>query len=371
MDTPTPPFDLSLVDMLHDYSDHQHANKDWGGHDRLDTVGASEAFACMRRVAYDKAQIPRDDDYEEARGAMDRGNVIEEHWIVPALRYALPAGLTLHDAGSSQNTRVAGWLSCTPDGIVVNDSDEEVMLDGVTVLPGCALLVEMKTVDPRVDLTEARMQHKGQVQVQAGIVRWSTNWKIVGAILMYVNASFLDDITIFPIEIDNDIYDVAATRAEAVFSTMAIDEADGTEGVAIEKHIKPEGKMAGGKECAYCPWIRRCQGANVARVPENVIEVTPDLMSRAAELVDDERGGYLAKKDAEMRHGAAQQKIKDFLHDNSTNGVTGPGWSIRWSTVKPRVSYDYKAMEADGIDLTKYEKPGNPSERLLVKGAVE
>src|SRR5438045_2786014 len=52
-----------------------------GGRDQ--TVGASENPQCIRRTWYRKHGAPRDNDRPDARGWTARGNLIEQHLVVP------------------------------------------------------------------------------------------------------------------------------------------------------------------------------------------------------------------------------------------------------------------------------------------------
>ena len=74
---------FSFKTALDFYSKNQ--TKEWGGHNRLDTVGASEVGQCMRKIAFNKLEKKIDPLYEESRGAMDRGNVMEMSWWEPAV----------------------------------------------------------------------------------------------------------------------------------------------------------------------------------------------------------------------------------------------------------------------------------------------
>jgi len=59
--------------------------------------------------------------------------------------------------------------------------------------------------------------------------------------------------------------------------------------------------------------------------------------------------------------------IKEFLKDNDVRNMSDEGWSTAHSQVKGKVSYDFKAMEEDGIDIEKYKSQGAPFEKLNTK----
>ena len=59
--------------------------------------------------------------------------------------------------------------------------------------------------------------------------------------------------------------------------------------------------------------------------------------------------------------------MRNRLRDLGVRRVKGDGISIHWSQVKGRVTVDVDAMRTAGIDVTKFEKQGAPSDRLTVK----
>jgi hypothetical protein len=91
---------------------------------RENTVGASEVGQCARKVYFAKNSGDQvygaapDEDYADARGAALRGQLFEDHFWVPALRARY--GDRLLHAGDDQRTLVAGFLSATPDGVLID-----------------------------------------------------------------------------------------------------------------------------------------------------------------------------------------------------------------------------------------------------------
>ncbi|CAK0767864.1 hypothetical protein WCLP8_4170006 [uncultured Gammaproteobacteria bacterium] len=85
----------------------------------------------------------------------------------------------------------------------------------------------------------------------------------------------------------------------------------------------------------HCPFKGRCQGTTVA---------------------------------ADRRREQVREQIRKFLRElgTRTRKVEGEGFSVSWSPVKGRKSLDRKAAEKAGLDLSPYEREGDPSERLTI-----
>jgi len=84
-------------------------------------------------------------------------------------------------------------------------------------------------------------------------------------------------------------------------------------------------------------------------------------------MVDEEQAARVEKDAAARRHAEAQERIKQFLREHRTRKVEGDNWSVTYFPVKGRLSLDRKAVEAAGIDLSPFETPGDPGERLTIK----
>lgn len=332
-------------------------NKSWT-HNRSDTVGASEIGQCARKVWYGKQHgsnaIAADDDYTETRGAMARGDLIEQHLWVPAMRAAVSAaGGTLLFAGEEQTSLVDSYLSATPDGLAVGMPADALAKHGVDDCGGL-FLTECKSIDPRVDLRQEKAEHFAQVQAQLGLVRFATEYQPEYALISYIDASFVDNVEEFVVRFDPAIYENAKRRALSIM--------DATSPLAL----RPEGKMAGGKECKYCAWKSRCADETVAGVPAERAAIGANLAARleALALKASEESGLAKVHDAAAAE--AKEEIKELLRDARTRHAETDNVSVTWSTVKGRSATDLKAMEKAGVDLTPYVKVGEPSERLLI-----
>ncbi len=331
---------LSIKDILHTYA--ATLTKTWA-HDRSKTVGASEIGLCARRTWFDKHDAPRDSGYVDNWGARLRGTQIEDHFWVPALEEQLPYGMRLLFAGSRQQTLVDGYLSATTDGLIVDtDTGECVNLD-------------CKSIDPRADLRKEKSAHTFQVQVQMGLIRKLTEYQPNESIVSYIDASAYDKITEFRVTFDQRVFAGAQSRAQQIMT--AADALD----------LAPEGKMAGGDECAYCPWASHCAAVTVAGVPredraltDNLAGVLRDMRNAERQLA--ETSGYWSAE-----HKRIVEEIKAFLREHNIRRYNGDDWSVSYSTVSGRETLDVAAIENSGIDLSAFKKTGNPSERLTVK----
>lgn len=325
-----------------------------GATDRLTTVGASEVFQCARKIAYAKAETPADPDHEDRYGARLRGDLIENHFWEPALRGQKPEGTQLLFAGTEQRTLVDGYLSATSDGLLVGVAPDSLAHLGVADLGSDALVVECKSIDPRVSLKEAKAEHSGQTQVQMGLIRHCTPYRPEYALISYADASFLDTITEFAVRFDPAVYAAAKARANTIM--LAEDPAE----------LAPEGKIAGGDECRYCAFKSRCIGALVAAIPRDSVPIGANAQASLKALVEQHEQADGEAEAATGRREQVRELIRGLLRELGTRKVSGDGFSVSWFPVKGRKSLDRKAAEQAGLDLSRFEKEGDPSERLTI-----
>jgi hypothetical protein len=68
---------------------------------------------------------------------------------------------------------------------------------------------------------------------------------------------------------------------------------------------------------------------------------------------------------------STQNEIKERLRASNVRRVAADGLIVTWSAIKGRPSYDWTAIRsaatAAGIDLTQYERTGEPSDRLVIQ----
>jgi cytochrome c553 len=328
-------------------------------HDRSTTLGASEAFGCIRKAWFDKrgedAGYEIDDGHTQSWGAMERGNIMEEHFVVPVLETFNPEGTKFHfGSEEDQVTYVYGEVSATPDGLYTGCSRDALSLYGIADLESDCFMVEIKSIDPRSNLKEEKEIHHGQVQQQLGIIRRMTEHKPVYAVIIYVNASFYDDISIFVVKYDPDYWRAARHRAKT------LNEAGDA------KDLQAEGILM--SACDFCKWTSACASVNKAAVPtKEVKEAFSEIqLNELAELARKEREADAAEKAAKALRDDVRADIKEYLARAGSKKAKDDRFSVSWTWQNGRETIDQKAMEADGIDIAKYKKRGNGFEKMTI-----
>jgi len=330
-------------------------------HDRSQSVGASEAFGCIRKAHFSKMGYPKDADAKDSWGALQRGDLIENYFAEPASRWFLENlhGARLIWGGAKQRTLVNGRLSATPDGLVIGVADDALAAYGIPSLGGTGCFnFEIKSIDPRVNLKEEKSIHRGQTQVQMGLTRLLTRYKPNYAVIIYIDASFFDDIDIFVVPFEQQTFEVAGVRANQVFETKNPAE------------LLPEGKIEG--TCEYCPFKTACAQASMTHTPQDG-EATNEntasaLLDEFEQLVRAERAAQAAKKAVEGDHKEASEKLKQWFRDTGVRRASASDDSIKASIswIKGRKTYDVEAMRADGVDVEKYVKMSEGHDRLSI-----
>lgn len=327
--------------------------------DRSQTVGASEIGACLRKTFWIKHEadpvkgVPRDPEYQETWGARLRGTMMEQHFWAPAL-YAR-FGDRLKYAGDEQVTLVAGRLSATPDGLLCDLTRDERM--ACETKADCIVL-ECKTVDPRVNITQAKPQNVFQTQTQMGLFRTTTRHRPERAVISYTDTSFWSETKEFVVKYDEQIFQAAHGRANKIFSAAAGSE------------LEPEGWISGGSECKFCPFTKPC-GVERRNLPyADLAEFDPPDPQFVAEMTDMARAYRFADRlldDAEAAKRKLQNDIKNRLREKGVKKIKGV---LSWTEVKGRTTYDSKAMLAElkrrNVDTGQYESLGEPSDRLTI-----
>ena len=116
-------FELDTKTLILANMTRKSDSKTWGGHDRSQTVGASEVGQCQRKLVYDKHNVEPDTGFKQDLGAAERGNVIED-WVVENLQHSLPDDIQLlwaTDEGQQTLVDKDVHQSATPDGLFVSD----------------------------------------------------------------------------------------------------------------------------------------------------------------------------------------------------------------------------------------------------------
>jgi hypothetical protein len=325
--------------------------------DRMSTVGASEIGQCARKVFWikneDDARLhaPRDEEYIDTWGARLRGSTFEERLWVPAMRKRF--GRRLKYAGKSQRTFVDNYLSATPDAIVTDLTEAEKQAIGTDA--SCALF-ECKTLDPRATLTEAKAENIYQTHVQMGILHATTDLRPTHAVISYADASFWNEVKEFVVAYDPDIYAAAQQRAAVIMTSTNVEE------------VAPEGWIAGGTECRYCPFTKPC-GVQRRNLPfaDNDQPVDPQFAAEITDLARELKAAEGQGKTYEAHVRDLQDTIKNRLREKGIRKVPGV---VTWSPVKGRSGYDNKALQAAavaaGVDIGQFATQGEPGDRLVI-----
>lgn len=340
-----------IKEALHQWVSTQ--SRSWA-HDRSQTVGASEVGQCARRVFWSKNEgdpkygAPRDPGHEDSWGGTFRGTVMENELWVPAMRARF--GERLLFAGDDQQTLVQGFISATPDGLITDLKEGE----HATLPARTCVTAECKTADPRTNLSEAKAENVYQTHIQIGLIRELTHYRPTHSILSYIDASFWNEVVEFVVPFDPQIFAAGQKRAAMIMTATHASE------------LKPEGWIAGGRECEYCPFTKAC-GIQRRSVPDNDAKPDPQFaaemtdLARAAKRWEDERDA------SEKRLREVQQDMRDRLRAKGVRKIPGV---VSWSSVKGRQSYDNKAIreaaEAAGIDIEQFSTVGEATDRLTI-----
>src|SRR5262249_6587476 len=257
--------------------------------------GGSEVGQCARKVYFAKNAGDRvygaasDEDFASAWGAALRGRLLEDDLWVPALRAQYDERLLY--AGEEQQTLASDFLSATPDGLLIEQPRDALAALGVADIGGDgSIVVECKSIDARARLDEPRPEHRYQAIVQMGLFRELTKHRPQWAIVSYINASFLDDVAEFAVAFDAALFANARARAAAIMTATAADQ------------LKPEGWIAGGRECRYCPFTTAC-GVLRHAVPTRPSAEPPDPQF-IAEIADLARAAKARRREAETATAA-------------------------------------------------------------------
>lgn len=348
------------------------ASKIWT-YDRSKTIGASEIGGCARKAFYEKnreiktgvkfrankisrANIKRykpDPGYVDGWGARMRGNLIENHLWVPALKKRFKKNLIM--AGKQQKSFFKGYLSGTPDGLVINQPHDALKAFGIADIGiGRCFVVEGKSIDPRVPLSEAKSENVYQVHCQLGLIRECTKYRPEYALISYIDASFHDSVTEFVVRFNPHIYQRAKIRATEIKTAKSPTE------------LKPEGWIAGGKECEYCAFQGPC-GIARANLPNFDKPVDDQFKAEIIDMCRQVNEAKEAKEAAEFRMKDTQENIKNRLREKGVRKIKGV---VTWSNVKGRESYDMVALreaaEEIGLDITPFETVGNATDRMTI-----
>jgi hypothetical protein len=343
-----------MIDFEKIFDDFVTSQKKTFEHDRSKTLGASEVFACLRQSFFKKTNAEKDKDYKESWGATHRGNLLEDHFVVPAMDKFLPEGVDYVGAGDQQKTFVdiKSKLSSTPDGLISGVSMDALLKYGIKDLGADCFVLEIKSVDPRVNLKTEKAIHRGQSIVQLGMINQYTDYKPKYAVILYVDASFLDNISVFVVEFDQGVYDNAKLRADKVFSATKASD------------LPAEGKIL--YSCDLCAFTSACAKATESSMPpaqKNYKYGKEDIVSMR-ELAEKKTDAGRREKEAKEEKDKVNEEIKEFLRQRGIRRVTGDDFSVSYTFVAGRQTVDFEAMREDGIDVDSYKTQGDGFEKV-------
>ena len=326
--------------------------------DRMRTVGASEIGQCARRMYYVKTENRTDHDYHDGWGARVRGKIIEQAFWLPAMRRRFRKKLLI--AGKDQTTFQDRYLSATPDGLLIEQPRDCLAHLGIPDIgPSQCLLVECKSIDPRANLTEAKNEHQMQTNTQLGLVRLQSRYRPDYALISYTDASFWDDVDEFVVKFDAAAYEKAHARAVKIKTASSASE------------LKPEGWIAGGKECEHCPFNGPCGIARRSLPPEGGV-AEPQFQAELTDLCIEHEKLNKQAKELDARLNEKKNEIKDRLRAKGVRKIDGV---VTWYPVKGRDKIDTAAYNAAafaaGVDVSEYTTTGDPTDglRVTIKGA--
>jgi hypothetical protein len=276
--------------------------------DRSNTVGASEIGLCARQSWFRKqGQEP---EREDGWGYRTRGLVVEA-WAIERLR---AADVPIEHV---QRKITDGFLSCTVDLVLHGEP------------------IDLKSFDPRLTRLP-KPAHILQVQVQAAL------WKAPRGHLCYINASDFSDIREFTIEAV-DIDSLRQRAREIMTGPMP----------------PPEGRIAGGDECEHCLFQVACLGAPI----EGKGKLSDEDQAAIQAAKDSHKVYETTLKASEILAAKEREKIRDILRAADVRRAPGLARISR----RQASALDQEAMEKDGIDLSRYRKPGRVSESVTLE----
>lgn len=367
------------IDFSAGFSQFVASNQKVWEHDRSQTVGASEVFGCHRQ-AFFKKRAPElaevNDEVDPEWGHTERGNLIENEFVVPCLRSMFGEDKCFM-MGADQKTLVDGRLSATPDGVVVDLPQDALVNYGVPDIgPTGHIATEVKSFggehaapkkkkvpDPNdptklIVRYEPKVRHKGQNIVQMGLFKRKTNYQPDFGVVIYSNPVNLKDVRITTVQYEDSIYKRAKDRAEAVFDLTKKAEDFPAEGLL-------------NNDCQYCDFCNACNAVEMSRFPDKVVKTETLTPEQQKEL--EERARRVAKlrkeaKELDERKKVEESALKDLMFDVGTTRASGTGWSASISKVNGRKSLDKdKLVETFEFDVEDFQKEGNPYFQLRTK----
>jgi hypothetical protein len=329
---------------------------------RIDTIGSSEIFACLRKAWYARNNPEAVDQSTRNLGILERGNVIENAFFVPAMRGIFGA-YNCHYMGDTQRTFRLGRLSATPDGLITGQPDDLFADDGLpslgyanSALKHASFVIENKSFDMRSVISEEREYHRCQAIVQMGMIRRQTVHHPEYAVITYINASDYLDVRPFFVKYDDDVFVAAQERAETAYR-------------AKEAYDLPAEGVAQG-DCEYCDFVRLCRGTDADHFPTSKTRPDDNVLGALRSLASEYLEHRGVEQAAEKRKKRKAEDIKRLLSEAGTRGVSEPDLRISYTLMDGKESLDRASLDAyiiaQGRTMDDFITVGAPYTRLTI-----
>jgi hypothetical protein len=193
-----------------------------------------------------------------------------------------------------------------------------------------------------------------------GLVRDTTEYKPEHAIVIYVNASWYDDIRAFLVDFSQTEYMIGRERNEKVFE------------VDDPALFAPEGKLDG--DCKYCKYTDSCSLVSTGRVPEKRDALKAkeldgqdkDMLERMDVLVQNQAALKAVEKQTKRELEEANEAIRQELINAGTSRAVGEDWKVFYSAQAGAKRLSTALMIETGLDPDDYKEQGNGFEKLTV-----
>jgi len=329
--------------------------KEWA-HRREQYVSASQIGLCELRQYFmrQRGGVEMDASAPAAWGVFARGDTGEE-WVAAVLDRAQLAehggprlGLAFSATGKNQVTIIDEdrRLAATPDGIMWLGSDP--------------VLLEIKTIDPRVSLDAPKPAHWRQVMFAMALMADVHSIKPKRAVVLYVDCSNYANVTAFDVVFDPIEGGALIDRALRIHASGPDD-------------LQAEGVLDGGGECKTCDFAAQCKAYQVERVER--ADATGPVDDATADELDDlaaqREAATQMEGEAKRIKESATNQIRMMLDDLGVSYAKTPGYSIRQSVTKGREVCDWRQAIEDGVDLSDYVSVGNGYPRLTIRKAKD
>ena len=329
--------------------------KDWA-HRRELYVSASQIGLCEMRQYFmaQRGPVQIDDERPDAWGVFARGDTGEE-WVAGVFDRAQLTehggprlGLAFSATGKHQVTVIdeINKLAATPDGIMWLGSEP--------------ILLEIKTIDPRVSLDGPKPAHHRQVMFAMALMARVHSIKPTRAVILYVDCSNYANVTAFDVDYDEVEGDALIDRAKRIH-TATLDD------------LQPEGVFDGGNECKTCDFASQCKAYQVERVEraEASADINDDDLASLDDLAAQREAAAQMEGEAKRLKESATNQIRMLLDDLGLSYAQTADYSIRQSVTKGRETCDWRQAVEDGVDLSDYVSVGNGYPRLTVRKVAD